>query len=390
MQVGVSSDLRERGQCWGSRDLSDGLVSEGRARRMRQLPRVCRGARKLPRGCSGRWQGVDDCAPVHSRAHAEIGGKLVLLPGNGRLLRATRQHSPAPMPSRSVVHRTCGDKHAGHDAEVPSPRAIVRGQSRWQRGQLHPRPYLKDLSRGTFCVAADLFVREIAPAHIGHARVRVRQDCGKESHEPLPNEDSQAGLGLRRGDTVSRTARTDPHISRGLRNRSIARQGRAGSNRSIPPRVKSRAGRDPQIARTFRATSAVPPERKALRQIADRGHFRVAAGGPGRTSSISCVPLQARDWPRNGPPPTPDYARNVISLWLTAILGDLLGCTGLLVWSFFFAAILVSSSSQLSLEKPPSSNRDRNPLFWVPTYKIENDKQKTTGRQEYLAIAARP
>lgn len=366
MQVGVSSDLRERGQCWGRQDLSGGLASEGRACRMRQLPRVCRGVRKLPRGCSGRWQDVDGCAPVHSRAHAEIGGMFVLLPGNGRLLRTRRQHSPAPMPSRSVVHRTCGDKHAGHDAEAPSPRAIVRGQPRWQRGQLHPRPYLKDLSRGTFCVSADLFVREIAPAHIGHAHVRVRQDCGKESREPLPKADSQAGLGRRRGDTVSRNVRTDPHISRGLRNRSIARQGRAGSNRSIPPRVKSRAGTDPQIARTFRATSAEPPERKALRQIADRGHFRVAAGGRGRTSPISCVPLQSRDWPRNGPPPTPDYACNVISLWLTAILGDLLGCTGLLVWSFFFAAILVSSSSQLSLEKAAELRPGPGSSFFGP------------------------
>src|SRR5580700_10598695 len=31
MQVGVSSDLRERGQCWGSQDLYGGLVSEGHA-----------------------------------------------------------------------------------------------------------------------------------------------------------------------------------------------------------------------------------------------------------------------------------------------------------------------------------------------------------------------
>ena len=254
MQVGVSSDLREPGQCLGSQDLSGGLVSEGRACRVRQLPRVCRGARKLPRGCSERWQGVGDCTPVHSRAHAEIGEMLVLLPGNGWLLRTRRQHSPVPMPSPSVVHRTCGDKHAEHDAEVPSPRAIVRGQPRWQREPLHPRPYLKDPSRGTFCVAADLFVREIAPAYIGHAHVRVRQDCGKQSREPLPNADSQAGLGRRRGDTFSRNARTGPHISRGLRNRSIVRQGTAGSNRSIPPRVKSRAGKDSQIARTFRAT----------------------------------------------------------------------------------------------------------------------------------------
>jgi hypothetical protein len=31
MQVGVFSDLREPGQCWGSQDLSGGLVGEGRA-----------------------------------------------------------------------------------------------------------------------------------------------------------------------------------------------------------------------------------------------------------------------------------------------------------------------------------------------------------------------
>jgi hypothetical protein len=38
MQVGVSSDLRERGQCWGSRDLVGGLATEGRACTVRQLP----------------------------------------------------------------------------------------------------------------------------------------------------------------------------------------------------------------------------------------------------------------------------------------------------------------------------------------------------------------
>jgi len=56
----------------------------------------------------------------------------------------------------------------------------------------------------------------------------------------------------------------------------------------------------------------------------------------------------------------------VISLWLTAILGDLLGCTGLLVWSFFFAAILVSSSSQLSLEKAAELRPGPGSSFFGP------------------------
>jgi hypothetical protein len=355
--------LRERGGCWGSRDLVGGLATEGRACTVRQLPRIGRGARKLPRGCSGRWQGVDDCAPVHFRVHAGLGGTLVPPHGSGRLLRTRRRDSTAPMPSRSVVHRTCGNKHAGHDAEVASPRAIVRGQPGWQRGQLHPQLYLKDLSHGAFCVAADLVVRKIAPAHIGRAHVRVRQGCGKESRETLPNANSGAGLERPHGDTVSPNVRTGPRISRGLRNRSTSRQGRADSNRSIPPREKSPAGRDPQLARTFRATSAEAPERKALRQIADRGYFRAVVDGRSRTAAISYVPPLARDWPHNGPAPT-DYARNAISLWLTAILGDLLGFRALRVWSFFFAAILVSSSSELSLEKPPSTDRDRNSPFW--------------------------
>ena len=63
---------------------------------------------------------------------------------------------------------------------------------------------------------------------------------------------------------------------------------------------------------------------------------------------------------------TPDYARKVISLWLSATLGDLLGCAGLLVWSFFFVAILASSSSQLSVEKAAELRPGPESSFFGP------------------------
>jgi hypothetical protein len=233
-------------------------------------------------------------------------------------------------------------------------------------------------------------VRRIALAHIGRAHVRARQDCGKASRETLLDADSCARLGRRSGDTSSRNARTGPHISRGRRNHSIAPQRKAASNPSMPRRAKSLAGREAQLGHIFRATLAEAPEREALRPIAERGDSRAAADARSRIVAISCVPLRATDWPRNGP--APYYARKAISLWLTAILGDLLGCTGLGVWSFFFAAILVSSTD-LPSERTAECGWRPGPTFWgllVPTYEIGNGRTNTTAGQEYFATEARP
>jgi hypothetical protein len=158
----------------------------------------------------------------------------------------------------------------------------------------------------------------------------------------------------------------------------------------MPPQVKSRAGKRSRLARTLLGTSAEAPERKAVRQIADRGDFRASPDGRRREAAISYIALAATDWPRNGPVPTPDYARNATSLWLTAILGDLLDCIGLLVWSFFFAGILVSSSSQLPHERAGERGCRPELSFSTSIYEIGNGRQNTTGGQEYFAIAVRP